>query len=57
MPDVARPAVTVTEAGLTQSDGEVAKPLSDQGHCASNSVDGASNEATESELSDRYCKC
>jgi len=57
MPDVARPAVTVTEAGLTQSDGEVAKPPSDQGHCASNSVDGASNEATESELSDRYCKC
>jgi hypothetical protein len=33
MPDVGRPAVTVTEVGLTQSDGEVAKPPTDQGHC------------------------
>jgi hypothetical protein len=33
MPDVGRPAVTVTEAGLTQSDGEVAEPPTDQGHC------------------------
>src|SRR5713226_4954221 len=33
MPDVCRPAATVTEAGLTQSDGEVAKPPTDQGHC------------------------
>ena len=33
MPDVSRPTATVTEAGLTQSDGEVAKPPTDQGHC------------------------
>src|SRR5216683_3219226 len=33
MPDVCRPAATITEAGLTQSDGEVAKPPADQGHC------------------------
>jgi hypothetical protein len=33
MPDVCRPAATITEAGFTQSDGEVAKPPTDQGHC------------------------
>ncbi len=33
MPDVCRPAASVTEAGLTQPDGEVAKPATDQGHC------------------------
>ena len=30
MPDVCRPAASVTEAGLTQPDGEVAKPPTDQ---------------------------